>query len=104
MMKTTDTHTPGPILPKQWQRAFLNERLFAGFSDIYHEELARAVREHNDEYGFPLAQTSIVADKILAAVRLGNYNKDGRAFRATCRRLQIPHTYTAIRAYLMRTD
>lgn len=74
------------------------------FFDIYREELANAVREHPDEYGFPLAAVPTVANKMIAAMQRGSYNKDGRAFKAACRRLGIKHTYAAIDAAIKQSS
>lgn len=81
---------------------------------VYREELARAVAEHPEEYPWATAPTVIhgnlgttilpartvteVADKMADAIRTRSYNKDGRAMRATCKRLGIKYTYTAINA------
>jgi hypothetical protein len=77
------------------------------FEITYYKELWRAVRDHPEEYGQPAAQTEDEArlyvmstyTKMLAAMEKGTFNKDGRAFRATCRALKINHTYKAIREY-----
>lgn len=66
--------------------------------EVYREELERAVREHPDEYRFPIEHTPAVADKMIAAMKAGSYNKDGRAFKATAKRLGIKHTYAALNA------
>lgn len=66
--------------------------------DIYREELANAVRDYPNEYAWPIDQVPVVADRMVDAMKRGSYNKDGRAFKATCRRLGIKHTYTAINA------
>lgn len=72
------------------------------FDTTYYDELERAVREHPDEY-MPEMQTKsgllVAYTKMLAAFDRESYNKDGRAIKATCRKLGIPHTYKAINAY-----
>ena len=70
------------------------------FFDTYREELRRAVQEHPDDYHYSVEDVDAVADRMIAAMQRGSYNKDGRAFKATCNRLRIPHTYKAINAYL----
>lgn len=72
------------------------------FDTTYYDELARAVREHPDEYMPAMSTKEGLIDaytRMLAAFDRESYNKDGRAIRATCRKLGIPHTYKAINAY-----
>lgn len=85
------------------------------FFDVYREELHRAVAAHPDEYAFreplvihgnlgvtTLAPTTVdgVADKMIEAMKRRSFSKEGRACKATCKRLGIKHTYTAIYAHL----
>ena len=89
------------------------------FFDIYREELQRAITEHPEEYpwaapgvnnnaivgntgitAWPSASVAQVADRMIAAITAKSYNKDGRAMKATCKRLGIKHTYTAINAFI----
>lgn len=66
--------------------------------DVYREELERVVRERPTEYAYGVDNVPVVADRMIAAMQRGSYNKDGLAFKATCKRLGIKHTYTAINA------
>lgn len=87
------------------------------FASTYREELARAVEQYPDEYPWAHSDTVIVgnlgntvfrrktveevAARMIAHVEAGDgYSKDGRAFKATCKRLGIPYTYKGIRAYV----
>lgn len=72
------------------------------FRAAYVEELTRAVADYPDEY--PWAQSGrldvqTVADRMFEAMSRGSYNKDSRAFKATCKRLGIAYTYAGIAAY-----
>lgn len=72
------------------------------FIKVYAEELAVAVRDHPDEYvgaPWPDAKTAQVVYRIGNAIKARTYNKDSRAFRATCKRLGVAHTYKAIDRY-----
>ena len=70
------------------------------FKSIYREELENAVRNFPQEYAFGLSEVNDVAHRMRLAFDRGSYNKDSRAIKATCKRLGIKHTYTAINAYL----
>ena len=66
------------------------------FIEVYAEELARAVEQHPEEYCYPASEVPAVVGRMQAALLRGSYNKDGRAIKATCKRLGIKHTYGAI--------
>lgn len=66
------------------------------FSTIYREELRKAAIADPEAYAFAADQADVIADKMLAAFDRYSANKDGRAVKATCRRLGIKHTYQAI--------
>lgn len=70
------------------------------FVAVYAEELPRAIKKYPDEYVFPITDAPVVIGKMRSAFERGTYNKDGRAIIATCKRLGIKHTYSAINAYL----
>lgn len=78
----------------------MNEDRLAKFAEVYERQLREAVTNYPDEYYWPVENVPIVAAKMIAAVRRDNYNKDSRAFKATCKELGIKFTYTAIREYL----
>lgn len=77
----------------------INEK-FDNFFTIYSEELRLVHQEHPDEYFWPESQMDDVLARMRKAILQGTYNKDGFAFRRTCKRLGIKHTYKAISAYL----
>jgi len=83
----------------------MNPERFEIFSAVYRKQLARAIKEHPEDY--PWAHEDVwpntvdeVADRMLRAVERGSYNKDGYAFKYTCKALGIKYTYTAISSFL----
>ncbi len=78
----------------------MNTTNFDTFAQVYAEELQKAVLAYPEEYVWPVENVPTVAQKMIQAFRAGTYNKDSRAIKATCKRLNIKHTYTAINAYL----
>lgn len=73
---------------------------FESFMTVYGEELEKAVAKYPDEYRYPVSECPTVAKKMRAGFEQGSYNKDGRAIKATCKRLGIAFTYTGINTYL----
>jgi len=73
------------------------------FAAVYREELDRAVLEHPGDYAPNLhdpEKRRAFADHFSNLLARGcAVSKDGRAVKATCKRLGIKHTYTALRAY-----
>ena len=84
------------------------------FMEVYRAELEKAVAEHPEEYGIqrvsakagletlatPAEFAQIVSGRMEDAMIRGSYNKDGRAFKATCKILGIDHTYKAINSFV----
>jgi hypothetical protein len=70
------------------------------FVSVYAEELRAAVEKYPEEYGYPVTAVPGVVEKMTVAFAKGTYNKDGRAIRATCKRLGIGYTYRDINAYI----
>jgi hypothetical protein len=66
----------------------------------YAAALTAAVTRYPTEYGFLPDQVPQVAARMREAFRAGSYNKDGRAIKAVCKQLRIPHTYRAIATWL----
>jgi hypothetical protein len=66
------------------------------FSEAYRRNLERAAQSRPDQYGFIVGHVNETADRMLAAVERRTYNKDGFAFKWTCKELGIKYTYTAI--------
>jgi hypothetical protein len=67
---------------------------------IYAEQLAKAVAAHRIDYAYDVSQVPMVCERMRAAIERGSFNKEGFAFKGTCKTLGIKHTYTAINAYL----
>ena len=57
-------------------------------------------REKHPEDHATHVEPEVVLERMAAAIQRGSYNKDSRAFRATCRYFKIPHTYKAINAFI----
>lgn len=70
------------------------------FGTIYTEELTKAVIQYPKEYTWPVANVPTVAKKMIESFKAGTYNKDGRAVKATCKRLNIKYTYKDINSYI----
>jgi hypothetical protein len=74
------------------------------FSNAYRAALVAAISAYPEEYRFSVDEAPTVADRMLCAVAKGSYNKDGRAFKATCKALGLAHTYKAIDAFWNQPD
>ena len=77
----------------------------AAFMDAYRPALHAAVAARPTEYALhptetPAAYADSTATRMEAAFARGTYNHDGRAIRAACKALGIPHTRKAIEAFL----
>ena len=70
------------------------------FCDVYEPALRDAVQQFPEEYAFPLADVALVVNRMRAAFERGSYNHRGRAIKATCKKLGIKHTRTAIKAFI----
>jgi len=73
---------------------------FDTFAQVYTEELIKAVTNYPKEYAWPLANVPTVAKIMLDAVKAQTYSKDGRAFKNTCKRLNIKCTYKDINNFI----
>jgi hypothetical protein len=79
----------------------MNEPNLARFLEVYSEELAKAVKAYPDEYPWHKdTPVVVVSEKMAHAIRKGTFNKDGRAFKGTCKRLGLAHTYKAINGFI----
>lgn len=78
----------------------LDTERFERFGSTYTVELERAVREHPDEYVWPVEEVPTVAARMLDAIQHKSFNKDSRAIKSTCKAFGIKHTYQAIYAWL----
>jgi len=70
------------------------------FMTVYAEMLPVVIESYPDEYCYPVAMAPVVADRMRAAIEAGSWNHGGRAFKATCKRLGIKHTRTAINDFI----
>jgi hypothetical protein len=70
------------------------------FIDIYTRNLRESQQADPKSYAWPAEELPDVVKRMTAAILRGSFNKDGRAFRATCRELGIKHTYLDIECYL----
>lgn len=77
-----------------------NNENIAIWTRIYAEELIDAVLKHPEEYTIAMSEVPGVTERMTRALVNGTGNKEGRAIKATCRRLRIAHTYKAIKTYL----
>ena len=67
---------------------------------VYAEQLEKAVREHPQEYAYPVDQVPTVVQRMRGAIQENRFNKDSTAFRQTCKVLKIKHTYKAIEQFI----
>lgn len=70
------------------------------FAEIYAEELELAIRNHPNEYRWPVQDIHMVVYKMIEALKEKKYSIDGRALMATCKRLNIRVAHKYINAYL----
>jgi len=78
-----------------------NEARFDHFTRVYHEELTAAVRDYPQDFIWTGKHSvTDVVEKMMAAIRTGSYSHDGRAIKATLKRLGIKATYKAVREWL----
>ena len=78
----------------------MNTVNLALFQSIYAIELDKAVRKYPEKYVWPKEEFPLVLRRMFNAIEAGTFNKDGHAFKNTCKELGIQHTYKAIREYL----
>jgi hypothetical protein len=79
----------------------VNQARYEEFCTIYRRELHKATAEHPEEYVWSKGvSVDTVADRMSKAFADGTFNHDGRAIKATCKALGIPHTRKAIKAFM----
>lgn len=69
------------------------------FKQVYLDNLKLAVVKYPENYGWPVANAPLVADKMMSAVQANTFNHDSKAFQMTCKALGIKHTRKAILEY-----
>lgn len=70
------------------------------FIDIYEESLKEARIKYPNEYLWPDSEFEKVMEKMKVAIEKGTFNKDSHAFKITCKKLGIKHTYTSIKEFI----
>ena len=73
------------------------------FMAIYQQQLLDVVSRPDSGYSYGPELVPTVVAKMRAAIAARTYNKEGLAFKKTCKVLKIKHTYTDILAYLSHT-
>ncbi len=69
------------------------------FTLRYTQALAQALKDYPEEYCWPACEIYVVLGRMVNALNKGSYNKDSRAFKATCKQLAIPYTYAGINTF-----
>ena len=70
------------------------------FKNTYKEKLREARLKYPDLYIWPIEKLDLVFSRMSDALDRGTYNKDSHAFKATCKKLGLKHTYKEINSYL----
>jgi hypothetical protein len=70
------------------------------FIETYKQELIRSHNADPTSYAWPLSELDAVFERMRIAILRGSFNKDSVAFRRTCKRLGIKHTYRDIKAFI----
>lgn len=80
----------------------MNQDKFKVFSELYRKNLAKAVQEHPEQYGYQLETVPEVATRMLLKLEHSpmGLNYDSIGFKLTCKELKIKYTRKAILEYL----
>ena len=70
------------------------------FKDTYLESLVECMTKYPSDYMYGIEEAITVCDKMFAALMRHTANKDGKAIKLTCKKLDIPYTYKGINEYL----
>jgi hypothetical protein len=73
---------------------------FSGFIRTYEQELIKARKDFPNDYIWPESEFPKVMERMTRAIRKRSFNKEGHAFKNTCKRLGLKYTYTAIDTFL----
>lgn len=68
--------------------------------NTYATELREAITHYPTDYAYGLDKLNEVLERTKASLQKGMFSKDGRAFKATCKKLGIIHTYQDIKSFL----
>jgi len=79
-------------------------RIHPGNFECFMEEYEKQLRLSHDtepqNYAWDISQMNEVVARMRVAIEKGSFNKDSSAFRRTCRKLGIKHTYKAISEFI----
>ena len=70
------------------------------FKDVYLESLMECIHQYPNKYCYGEPEAIAVCDKMFEAFMKHTANKDGKAVKNTCKKLEIPYTYKGISEYL----
>ncbi len=70
------------------------------FLDTYKKELLKSVTSNPEDYSWTVDSLDEVFNRMSKAIVSGSFNKDSKAFKATCKTLRIKHTYRDIEIFL----
>jgi hypothetical protein len=70
------------------------------FMTEYAVQLKHAVETYPSEYAYSVTEVPKVIARMRDAIQSGQFNKDGRAIKETCKKLKIKHTYKGIRNFI----
>ncbi len=77
-----------------------NHQRLEQFMEAYARNLAAAREEFPADYAWPASEFATVLGRMRGAVERLSFNKDGHAFKRTCKDLGIKYTYSAIKSFL----
>jgi hypothetical protein len=89
--------TPTIVLEKEYNMT--DKIKIETFANVYREELIKAIGENPKKYTYSATSVDEVVCRMVRAILNGSFNKTGTAFEATCKRLNIVHTYAAIKEH-----
>lgn len=70
------------------------------FLNTYRGNLEKAHSLNTIEYSWPIEELPMVYERMSKAILRGSFNKEGLAFKLTCKELGIKQTYKDINAFL----
>lgn len=70
------------------------------FKQTYAKNLTQALKDYPNEYFWNESELPEVLERMYSAIDRITFNKDSRAFKKTCKELNIKHTYKAIKEYI----
>jgi len=68
--------------------------------EVYSKELLRAVEKYPEDYAYKADFVPVVCERMRQALISGDFNKEGRAIKATCKYFGISYSYKAINEFL----